>query len=430
MAVSLRETLTIILGGGKGTRLYPLTKERCKPAAPLGGKYRLIDAPISNSINSGLRRIYVVTQFLSSSLNQHIARAYSMDHFSRGFVSILAAAQRETGGGEDWFQGTADAVRKALAAINKHEYKRIVILSGDQLYKMDYRAMIDTHERADADITISVLPVAREKVAGFGVMRIDDSGRIVEFVEKSTDPETIERLKVSEQFRSERFDSEIDPEKSWLASMGIYVFEIDKLLEILSDMNKVDFGKDVIPSALASYKTQAHIFSGYWEDIGAIKDFFEANIALGEPNPRFVFDDPVGGRIYTSRRFLTATRIGGANISRSIVSDGCVIGDKTKIDRSVIGIRSRIGSDASIEECIVMGADFTERPTRDPRPNPGIGDGASIRRAILDKNVTIGADAKIVNKDNRADFDSETFFIRDGIVIVPKNVAIDPGQVI
>ena len=318
----IKGNLTIILGGGRGSRLFPLTKERCKPAVPLGGKYRLIDVPISNSINSGLRNIYIVTQFMSASLNQHVSKAYLMDVFSEGFVSILAATQTDSGA-EDWFQGTADAVRKCLGMVNLDRYKRVVILSGDQLYKMNYQQLLATHLSKNADITISVLPVEREKVAGFGIMRIDNSGSISEFVEKTTDPEVVEDFKISEEFASQR--GVMSGDKRWLASMGIYVFEASVLKEILKDDQRIDFGKDIIPSSLSKYKTVAHLFTGYWEDIGTIKSFFEANIQLGSHNPPFDFYGNESEKIFTKQRFLTASRFLGAHVSESVISDGCHI---------------------------------------------------------------------------------------------------------
>jgi glucose-1-phosphate adenylyltransferase len=427
MSAHHSDTLAIILGGGKGSRLFPLTKERCKPAVPLGGKYRLIDVPISNCINSGLRQVYVVTQFMSASLNQHIAQAYVMDVFSKGFVSVLAATQ-QTGQIDDWFQGTADAIRKCMAWSHIDRYKRVIILSGDQLYKMNYEEMLDTHEKTGAAITIGVLPVEREKVDGFGIMRIDGGGAITEFFEKPTDDGVVDSLRISPAFADAQ--GVAGSGREWLASMGIYVFETKALVALLSDTGKIDFGKDVIPGALTKYKTQAHLFDGYWEDIGTIKSFFEANIALGQSNPPFDFYGSDTEKIFTNQRFLMASRFHGAHISESVISDGCVIEEGASISKSVIGIRSRIGKGAHIEETIVMGGDFYERPSGDTRPEHGIGKGVMIRGAIIDKNVTIGDNVKIVNAQNIETADGDNFYIRDGIVIIPKNAEIAEGTVI
>ncbi len=421
------DTLAIVLGGGQGTRLFPLTKDRCKPAAPLGGKYRLIDVPISNCINSGLRKILILTQFMSASLNQHVSRAYNMDVFSEGFVSVLAATQ--TVGDTSWFQGTADAVRKCLLLSNINNYKRVVILSGDQLYKMNYRDVLFAHDKNRADITVCVLPVEKEKVSGFGVMKINDAGRIVEFFEKPKDPAVIDNFRVSQEFARE-WGLE-GSGKHWLASMGIYVFETPALVDILKDENKVDFGKDVIPSSLSKYKTMSHLFNGYWEDIGTIKSFFEANILLGSKNPPFNFYGGASEKIFTKQRFLTASRFIGACISESVISDGCFFDEDSSIVKSVIGIRSTIGKNVQVEEAIIMGADYYERPPGQHHlPPVGVGDGAIVKRAILDKNVSIGAGAKIINERNVDEEDGDCYHIRNGIVVIPKNAIVEAGRVI
>ncbi|MDH5755525.1 MAG: glucose-1-phosphate adenylyltransferase [Nitrospinota bacterium] len=419
--------LAIVLGGGRGARLYPLTKERCKPAVPLGGKYRLIDIPISNCINSGLRDIYIVTQFQSASLNQHIARAYNMDVFSSGFVSVLAASQTDSGM-EDWFQGTADAVRKCLGLMNLKRYKRVVILSGDQLYKMNYQDMLRTHLARGADFTISVLPVTRDKVDAFGIMKADKDMRITDFVEKPKDPQVVDEFRLSDGQNEGQAGS---GGKNWLASMGIYVFETEVLLEVLKDKSKIDFGKHVIPDALGKYKAVAHSFDGYWEDIGTIGGFFEANILLGAQKPPFDFFGGEHERIYTKQRFLAASRFMGARISESVISDGCFIDEGTEIRNSVIGIRSTIGKSALIEQAIVMGADSKERSgVQDQTMTPGICAEVVIKRAILDKNVRIGKGSKIINKDGAMEKDGPGYYIREGVVVIPKNTVIPPGTVI
>ena len=426
--VSAAETLVIILGGGRGTRLYPLTKERCKPAVPLGGKYRLIDVPISNCVNSGLRNIYIVSQFMSASLNQHVSKAYQMDVFSGGFVGILAATQTD-GGREDWFQGTADAVRKCVAMANMPRYKRVVILSGDQLYKMDYRKLLATHRKTGAKITIGVLPVEREKVDGFGVMKIDENGRIVDFFEKPKDPDVVDKYRVSDAFAAGHGIENTG--KRWLASMGIYVFDVPTLLDILRDDTQIDFGKDVIPSSLSRHKTVAHLFEGYWEDIGTIKSFFDANIQLGSPDPPFRFHGSERTKIFTKQRYLMASRFLGASVSESVISDGCFFDEGASVKKSVIGIRSRIGKRVKITETIIMGADYYDRPYGQSHlPPVGVEEGAVIRRAILDKNVHIGAGAKIINQRGVKEEDGDCYHIRDGIVIIPKNAIVEEGRVI
>jgi glucose-1-phosphate adenylyltransferase len=427
-SVPLDTTLTIILGGGKGTRLYPLTMARCKPAVPLGGKYRLIDIPISNSLNSGLRNIYILTQFMSSSLNRHVSRTYQMDTFSKGFVSLLAATQTHRGV-EDWFQGTADAVRKCLSMANIHRYKRVVILSGDQLYKMDYREMLQTHEQQGGQITVGVLPVEREKVPGFGIMRIGKDGLIREFVEKPKDPAVIDGLQLDSE--STRRYGLTGSRQNWLASMGIYVFETPVLVEMLADEGRNDFGKDIIPSALSGCKTVAHLFEGYWEDIGTIKAFFEANLKLGSDHPPFDFYGRESEKIYTRQRFLTASHFSRAHVAASVISDGCYFGPDVSVTRSVIGVRSRIGENTVIEDTVTMGADYYERPPGEEHlPPVGIGRNVTVRRAILDKNVVIGDGSRIENERNVEKEDGKNYFIRDGIVIIPRTAVIPPGTVI
>ncbi|MFW2332112.1 MAG: glucose-1-phosphate adenylyltransferase [Nitrospinota bacterium] len=420
--------VTIILGGGKGSRLYPLTKERCKPAVPLGGKYRLIDIPISNSINSELRKIYVATQFMSSSLNNHVVNSYMMDTFSGGFVSIVAAMQIK-GGGDDWFQGTADAIRKSLGIINLKQYKKALILSGDQLYKMDYRSLIEMHEEKNADVTLSVLPVTSSRALDLGILKIDSDSKIDQFVEKPNDPKILESLKVSEQFANN--NGLQDSNKKWLASMGIYLFETKLLLELLKDKDNVDFGRDIIPKVIKTHNVYTYLFNDYWEDIGTIKSFYEANIALGKRNPPFHFYSKDSDKIFTRQRFLMATRILGATISESIISDGCEISEGAVINSSIIGIRAKIGENSTISSSIVMGADALYHPESDESHQQiKVGDNVTIEKAIIDKNVLIGNNTKIINKDRKENFDGENYYIRDNIVIIPKNTVIPPNQII
>jgi len=423
----LGSTLAIILGGGRGTRLFPLTRDRSKPAVPLGGKYRLIDVPISNCINSGLRQIYILTQFMSASLNSHVSAAYRMDSFTDGFVGILAATQTDLGT-EDWFQGTADAVRKCAFTANLDRYERVIILSGDQLYKMDYTEILRTHETCGADITVGVLPVERDKVEGFGVMLTAEDGRITDFVEKPKDPEVIKRYKVSgETLKSKG----LNPERAWFASMGIYVFETAALIKILSDETLIDFGKDVIPSSIPVYNVCSHLFDGYWEDIGTIESFFDANIALGSRNPPFDFYEGKARKVFTNQRYLAPTRFMGGHASESIISDGCFVDEGVSIIRSVVGIRSIIGKAAHIEDAVIFGADYYERPgVTKEMPPMGIGAGVSIKRAILDKNVSIGDGAKIVNAKGVEHADGDCYYIRNGIVVIPKGAVVPAGMVI
>lgn len=424
LKVPTGSTLAIILGGGRGTRLFPLTRDRSKPAVPLGGKYRLIDVPISNCINSGLRQIYILTQFMSASLNSHVSSAYRMDSFTDGFVGILAATQTDLGK-EDWFQGTADAVRKCAITANIDRYERVIILSGDQLYKMDYTGILEAHENCGADITVGVLPVERDKVEGFGVMLTAADGRITDFVEKPRDPEIIKRYEVD---AARLAKDKIDPAKKWFASMGIYVFETPVLQKILEDETVIDFGKDVIPSSIPVYKTCSHLFDGYWEDIGTIESFFHANIAMGSRNPPFDFYGGKARKVFTNRRHLAPARFMGTQTRESIFSDGVFIDEGTVIDRSVIGIRSTIGARTHIEESVIFGADYYERPGGVARP--GIGPDVTIKRAILDKNVSVGAGVKIINAKGADHEDGECYYIRNGIVVIPKNAVVPDGMVI
>ncbi|HJM82648.1 MAG TPA: sugar phosphate nucleotidyltransferase [Nitrospinota bacterium] len=424
----ITSNLAIILGGGRGTRLYPLTEMRCKPAVPLAGKYRLIDVPISNCIHSGLTNIYVLSQFMSASLNQHIAKAYRMDVFTNGFVTALAAAQTDSGA-EDWFQGTADAVRKCLSLAHLERYKRVVILSGDQLYKMNFQELLATHLSKKADISVAVLPVKRSMVNSLGIMKIKKNRRIVEFVEKPKDSAVVEDLKINENLRVSCGIE--DKNNRWLASMGIYVFESEVLREVLRDEGKIDFGKDIIPSSLTKYNTVAHLFNGYWEDIGTIQSFFNANIKLGSKNPPFDFFGSEDTKIFTKQRFLTASRFQDCHVSESVISDGCYFEKGSSVEKSVIGIRSRIGENTKVTESIIMGTDSPDRVGKVIIGKDfGICRDVVIKKAILDKNVIVGPGAKIVNKKQVVNEDGDCYFIRDGIVVIPKGTYIPAGKVI
>ena len=425
-----QKSLAIIMGGGAGTRLYPLTKERAKPAVPLGGKYRLVDIPISNCLNSGLRQMYVLTQFNTTSLHQHIAASYKFDHFStsRSFVEILAAQQTQES--VEWYQGTADAVRQNLRYFLEHPAQYYVILSGDQLYHMDYRDLLRQHVDSGADITLGTVPVARREASEFGIMQSHPDRRIFRFQEKPKDPAMLDDLKIPGPLLAEmgrRPDEEL-----FQASMGIYVFNRQVLIDAL-DNDFADFGKHIIPAAIERQRVHAYIFQGYWEDIGTIRAFFEANLALTDIIPPYSFFDREAP-IYTRARFLPASKINSVTIRNAVISDGCIISD-ARLDRCVIGVRSVVNSGAELRDVVLMGADYYEgdpRATTLPLPANappiGIGRNCVIKRAIIDKNARIG-DGAVVTPEGKPDhYDSENFYIRDGIVCVPKNSVIPAGS--
>ena len=424
---SSRPTLTMVLGGGRGTRLYPLTALRAKPAVPLAGKYRLIDIPLSNAINSGLREIYVLTQFNSKSLNAHIARSYWFDPFSQGFVDILAANQ--TNASPDWFQGTADAVRQNLEHLDRHYEADVLILSGDHLYRMDYRPLIERHREQDADITVCCIPRDRPGCTGFGVLSVDDTGLIRAFQEKPALDEDISHLETPPPVRR---SWGMPDEKPFLASMGVYVFKLSALRELLKDEKRMDFGKHVIPDTLESHRVAAYMFDGYWEDIGTIRSFYEANLMLCDEDSPFRFHRE-GAPIYSRQRFLPASRFTNVKVERSMISDGCVVRGAT-IKHSVIGLRTRICPGVRIEDSLILGADYYE-----DEPDVllakgcvpiGIGEGASIKEAIIDKDARIGAGAVIHGARDRHDENHDHWAVRDGIVVVRKRAVILPGTVL
>jgi glucose-1-phosphate adenylyltransferase len=420
---ALGRTLGIIMGGGAGTRLYPLTKDRSKPAVPLGGKYRLVDIPISNCLNAGIRGIYVLTQFNSASLHQHISRTYKFDIFSSGsFVEILAAQQTPTGA--NWYQGTADAVRQNLRYFLERPWDYFLILSGDQLYQMDFRELMAAHLQSGADLTIATLPVERHAAEGFGIMQTDSSRRITRFVEKPKDPALLESLRIPDPLLGE-LGLPAGTER-YQASMGIYLFN-RSVLEACLDNKHEDFGKHVIPAAIANHRVQAHVFQGYWEDIGTIRSFFEANLALAEIEPPFSFYRP-GATVYSRPRFLPASKINGAAVKRTVLSDGCIITEAT-LDRCVVGIRSIIEAGAVLQNVVMMGADFYESETSAPPGAPplGIGRNTTIKDAIVDKNARIGERVVISPEGKPTEMDGDNFYIRDGVIIVPKNAVIPDG---
>ncbi len=421
--------VAVILGGGAGSRLFPLTHERSKPAVPLGGKYRLIDVPVSNCINSNITQIFVLTQYNSASLNRHISQTYRFSSFSDGFVEILAAEQRKDS--PDWFQGTADAVRQILPHLRNWSIKTLLILSGDHLYRMDYRHFLDRHFATNADVTISVIPAKREEAEGFGILKTDEDGKIVEFKEKPKEIE-LEAMRVdTKKFGLSPTEAEKRP---FLASMGIYVFDYQKLVELLgADESAMDFGGEVIPSAIEKYNVQAHLFDGYWEDIGTIRAFYDANLDLASPLPKFNFFD-TKAPIYTRSRYLPPSKLHDCDIDNSMVSEGCIL-NGVHARRSIIGLRSRLDAGVRIENSIIMGSDYFESIEEISSdldkgvPHIGIGQNTMIRRAIVDKNVRIGKNVKLLNLSGMDRFDDERgrFYIRDGIIIVPKGAMVEDG---
>ncbi len=416
-------TLSIIMGGGAGTRLFPLTKDRAKPAVPLGGKYRLVDIPISNCLNSGLRSIYILTQFNSMSLHRHIQAAYKFDNFSRSFVDILAAQQTPENAG--WYQGTADAVRQNMRYFLERDWDYYLILSGDQLYRMDYRSLLHQHIRSGAEITLATKPVARAQASEFGIMQSDSERRITRFVEKPKEAAILDELKLGPELLTS-IGANLD-EELFQASMGIYIFNRNVLVDCL-DNDLVDFGKHIIPHAIAGRHVSAYIFDGYWEDIGTIRAFYEANLDLTELLPKFSFFD-ASAPMYTHPRFLPGSKINGAALRQAIVADGCIISD-AHIERSVIGVRSVIQPGATIRNSVVMGADYYETdPKSVPEGLPAIGVGRNcvIDRAIIDKNARIADGVVITPEGKSADMDASNYFIRDGIVVVPKDAVIPAG---
>ncbi len=424
--------LAVILGGGAGSRLFPLTQERSKPAVPLGAKYRLIDVPVSNCINSSITHIFVLTQYNSASLNRHISQTYRFSNFSTGFVEILAAEQRNDSPG--WFQGTADAVRQIMPHLRDWRVKTLLILSGDHLYRMDYRKFLERHYETNADVTISVIPANPHDAEGFGLLKTDADGRIVEFKEKPKG-EALESMRVdTTAFGLSDEEAETRP---FLASMGIYVFNYEKLVEMLNeDPSRVDFGGEIIPAAIEHGNVWAHVFNDYWEDIGTIRAFYEANLDLAAPLPKFNFFN-TAAPIYSRSRYLPPSKLHGCDIDQSLVSEGCILYG-VYARNSIIGLRSRIDSGVRIENSILMGSDHFE-PIEEIQanvdsgtPNLGIGRNTIIHKAIIDKNVRIGRDVKLVNSRG-VDFEdgpNGSYYIREGIIIVPKGALIPDGSVV
>ncbi|KRH96649.1 glucose-1-phosphate adenylyltransferase [Cylindrospermopsis raciborskii CHAB3438] len=429
----MKRVLAIILGGGAGTRLYPLTKLRAKPAVPVAGKYRLIDIPVSNCINSEIFKIYVLTQFNSASLNRHIARAYNFSGFSDGFVEVLAAQQ--TPENPNWFQGTADAVRQYIWMLQEWDVDEFLILSGDHLYRMDYRLFVQRHRETNADITLSVIPIDGRRASDFGLMKIDSAGRVIDFSEKPKG-EALAKMQVDTTVLG--LTSEEARSQPYIASMGIYVFKKDVLIKLLREsLEKTDFGKEIIPDAAKDHNVQAYLFDGYWEDIGTIEAFYNANLALTQqPVPPFSFYDEEAP-IYTRARYLPPSKLLDCDIKESMIGEGCIL-KNCRIQHSVLGVRSRVESGSIVEESLIMGSDFYQPSVErvcnlDKGDIPlGIGTDTIIRRAIIDKNARIGHNVRIINKDNvqEAEREKQGFYIRSGIVVVLKNAVIPDGTII
>ena len=417
----MKDTITIILGGGRGTRLYPLTRYRSKPAVPLGGKFRLVDVPISNALHAGLRRIFVLTQFNSASLHSHIHTTYTFGHIDAGFVDILAASQ-SLHDQTDWYEGTADAVRKTLSHLEGYEVKRVLILSGDQLYRLNFEDVLAEHVERDAEVTVVGNLIPADRATGLGIMKVDVQGRITGFVEKPSSVDEVQGFEVPGELYPEGTSPE---EKPYAASMGIYVWEIGALREALRHhADATDFGHEIIPSTIGSYAVHAHLFDGYWEDIGSIGSFYEANLKLAQPEPPFEFYHR-GRAIFTHPRYLPPARIRSATIKHVILADGADL-DEVTVTNSVIGIRQIVRKGAEIRDSIIMGADFypSMRPEDTEGVPVGIGEGTTIRRAIVDKDAHIGGGVLIEGKEGAEDRDEDHFYVRDGVVVIPKGAVI------
>lgn len=429
MSPNTSKVLSVIMGGGQGLRLFPLTRDRAKPAVPLAGKYRLVDIPISNCINSDLRRVYLLTQFNSASLHRHISQSYKFDHFAGGFVEILAAEQ--TFGDTSWYQGTADAVRKNLTHFLNHDFEYLLILSGDQLYRMDFRQIVAQHLETGADVTIATIPMPREEAQSLGIMQIDSERRITRFVEKPKEPALLDSLRLERELYSKlevRGDREL-----FLASMGIYVFNREVLLQLL-DNEFTDFGKHIIPGAIKTHRVCSYVFQGYWEDIGTIRSFFDANLDLVSELPRFNFFD-MSSPIFTRPRFLPASKINGAEINHAIISDGCII-NHARITHSMVGIRSTVSEGCNLTRTILMGCDYYESDASIQQyeeqgiPRIGIGKNTRIENAIIDKNARIGQNCVLSPAGKPENMDHSLYYIRDGVVIIPKNGIIPHDTVL
>ena len=422
----MRDTLAVILGGGAGTRLFPLTGHRSKPAVPRAGKYRLIDIPISNCVNSELLRMFVLTQYNSASLNRHVARTYRFDRFGHGFVTILAAEQ--TPDSDTWFQGTADAVRQCLPHIDAYPHRRVLVLSGDQLYRMDFNVFAAHHRSTWADLTVATIPVTADEAPAFGILKTDAEGVITEFHEKPA-RDQLDGLDspVSAKMREQG--------RIYLASMGIYMFERDVLREtLLTNPEETDFGHEIIPEAIANRRVVSYPFDGYWSDIGTIRTFYEANLALAQKDPEFdLYNEEAP--IYTNARMLPPAKLQNATVRDSMIAEASVVIDAT-VEESVVGIRSYLASGSVLRRTVMLGADYlpwldpSKRSGVNPPPSPGIGPNSVVENALIDKNVQVGADCRITNAEGVTEADGENYYIRDGVVVLPKNAVIPDGTVI
>ena len=418
-----KKVLGIILGGGQGSRLYPLTESRSKPAVPIAGKYRLVDIPISNCINSEIKRMYVLTQFNSASLNRHIKNTYHFSFFSQAFVDVLAAEQ--TPMSDTWFQGTADAVRQSMHHFLRHEFDYALILSGDQLYQMDYNKMVEQHVKSKAEISIATIPVNAKDATSFGILKSDDKNVVTSFIEK---PEE----KLLPDWTSEVSDDMKAEGRNYLASMGIYIFNRDLLIELMNNPETNDFGKEIIPQALGEHKIASYQYEGYWTDIGNIDSFFEANLGLTDDIPAFDLYDR-NKRIYTRARMLPTSKISGTTLNRSVIGEGCII-HAAKIEKSVIGIRSRIGNESTVINTYMMGNDTYETLDEINRNKTtilmGIGERCFIKNAIIDKNCRIGDDVRINGGHHLKDKETDMYCVKEGIVVIKKGAVIPKGYVI
>lgn len=420
-----QKTIAVILGGGQGSRLYPLTKSRSKPAVPIAGKYRLVDIPISNCLNSNIRRIFVLTQFNSASLNRHIKNTYHFDAFSDAFVDILAAEQ--TLRNANWFQGTADAVRQSLHHLENYDYEYVMILSGDQLYQMDFREMLKNHVNSDADLTIATIPVNKEDATGFGIMKTDESNHIVSFVEKP-------KFDDVEKWKSEVSEDMLKKGKEYLASMGIYIFKREALINVFNENpDATDFGKEIIPRFISDkLNVISYQYNGYWTDIGTIRSFFDANLELTDALPEFnVYDN--NRQIFTRARLLPASKISGTTLEKTVIAEGCII-NASRLEHTLVGIRSRIGSGTTVVDSIIMGNDYftslEDLVVKNGIPPIGIGERCYIRNAILDKNCRIGNDVRINGGTHLKNGDFGDYVVIDGIVVVTKGGILRDGTVI
>lgn len=418
-----KKVLAIILGGGQGSRLYPLTESRSKPAVPIAGKYRLVDIPISNCINSEIKRMYVLTQFNSASLNRHIKNTYHFSFFSSAFVDVLAAEQTPMSG--SWFQGTADAVRQSMHHFLGHEWDYALILSGDQLYQMDYNFMLDQHEQSNAAISIATIPVNAKEATSFGILKSDDHNEITSFIEKPD-------ASLLPDWTSEVSDEMKDQGREYLASMGIYVFNRELLVDLMKNPDTVDFGKEIIPDSIKEHKVMSYQYEGYWTDIGNIDSFFEANLGLTDNIPNFNLYDKTK-RIYTRARMLPTSKVSGTTMNQTVLSEGCII-QAAKIERSVIGIRSRIGHESTVINTYMMGSDYYETLDEIEAKKidilMGIGERCFIKNAIIDKNCRIGDDVRINGGPHLKDKETKHYCIKDGIVVIKKGAVIPKGFVI